>query len=242
VKSGATTTYVYDAGGRRVRKSVVGVTTDYVYNLGGTVTEVNSAGVWSRTEIYAGGKHLATYAGGVSGTTYFNHTDWLGTERVRSDMTGAACETVTSLIFGDGQSVSGGCGDPSTRHFTGKQRDDESGLDDFGARYYSSQLGRFVSADWSAVPDKVDDQAVAELVSLLNTSTEIPVREWVVITLRDLGPSAKSAIPDLQKILAAEDCAKEPSMAISVEDNARSALRRMGVTHPPSPCGRPYMN
>ncbi|HET9282240.1 MAG TPA: RHS repeat-associated core domain-containing protein [Candidatus Angelobacter sp.] len=155
VKSGATTTYVYDAGGRRVRKSVAGVTTDYVYNLGGTVTEVNSTGVWSRTEVYTGGKHLATYAGGASGTTYFNHTDWLGTERVRSDMTGAACETVTSLIFGDGQSVSGGCGDPSTRHFTGKQRDDESGLDDFGARYYSSQLGRFVSADWSAVPAPV---------------------------------------------------------------------------------------
>ena len=62
---------------------------------------------------------------------------------------------MTSLIFGDGQSVSGSCGDPSTRHFTGKQRDDESGLDDFGARYYSSQLGRFVSADWSGVPAPV---------------------------------------------------------------------------------------
>lgn len=91
-------------------------------------------------------------------------------------------------------------------------------------------------------PDNVDDQAVGELVSLLNTSTEMPVREWVVIALRDLGSSAKSAIPDLQKILAAEDCAKEPSMAISLEDNARTALRRMGVSQPPSPCGRPYMN
>jgi hypothetical protein len=91
-------------------------------------------------------------------------------------------------------------------------------------------------------PNEVDDQAVAELVSLLNTSTDMSVREWVVIALRDLGPSAKSAIPDLQKILAAEDCAKEPSMAISLEDNARSALRHMGVTYPPSPCGRPYMN
>lgn len=91
-------------------------------------------------------------------------------------------------------------------------------------------------------PDKVDGQDVAELVSLLNTSTEMTVREWVVITLRDLGPSAKLAIPDLQKILAAEDCAKEPSMAISLEDSARIALRRMGITQPPSPCGRPYMN
>jgi len=91
-------------------------------------------------------------------------------------------------------------------------------------------------------PNEVDDQAVAELVSLLNTSTDRPVRELVVIALRDLGSSAKSAIPDLQKILAAEDCATEPSMAISLEDNARSALRQMGITYPASPCGRPYMN
>src|SRR6185437_6496481 len=36
--------------------------------------------------------------------------------------------------------------------FEGKMRDAESGLDDFGARYYSSNLGRWLSADWSAVP------------------------------------------------------------------------------------------
>jgi RHS repeat-associated protein len=37
---------------------------------------------------------------------------------------------------------------PGTTHkFTGKERDPESGLDFFGARYYSSALGRFSSAD-----------------------------------------------------------------------------------------------
>jgi RHS repeat-associated protein len=35
--------------------------------------------------------------------------------------------------------------------FTGKERD-ETGLDYFGARYYSNGLGRWVSADWSATP------------------------------------------------------------------------------------------
>jgi len=34
----------------------------------------------------------------------------------------------------------------------GKQRDSESGLDYFGARYDSSSLGRFITADWSSVP------------------------------------------------------------------------------------------
>jgi RHS repeat-associated protein len=32
-------------------------------------------------------------------------------------------------------------------HFTGKERDSESGLDNFGARYDSSQYGRFMSPD-----------------------------------------------------------------------------------------------
>jgi RHS repeat-associated protein len=39
--------------------------------------------------------------------------------------------------------------------FTGKERDTETGNDAFGARYYGSGLGRFMSADWSAVPEPV---------------------------------------------------------------------------------------
>jgi RHS repeat-associated protein len=38
---------------------------------------------------------------------------------------------------------------------TGKERDSESGLDNFGARYYSSAMGRFMSPDWSDVPAPV---------------------------------------------------------------------------------------
>jgi RHS repeat-associated protein len=34
--------------------------------------------------------------------------------------------------------------------FTGKERDTESGNDYFGARYYSSAMGRWLSPDWSA--------------------------------------------------------------------------------------------
>jgi len=39
--------------------------------------------------------------------------------------------------------------------FTGKERDAESGLDYFGARYDSSSLGRFETPDWSAKPQGV---------------------------------------------------------------------------------------
>jgi RHS repeat-associated protein len=36
--------------------------------------------------------------------------------------------------------------------FTGKERDAETGLDYFGARYYSNTLGRWLTPDWAAKP------------------------------------------------------------------------------------------
>jgi RHS repeat-associated protein len=45
--------------------------------------------------------------------------------------------------------------DASLPYFTGKERDVESNLDNFDARYYSSGMGRFTSADWSESPEPV---------------------------------------------------------------------------------------
>jgi RHS repeat-associated protein len=39
--------------------------------------------------------------------------------------------------------------------FEGKERDSETQNDDFGARYYTWRLGRWLSADWSAIPAPV---------------------------------------------------------------------------------------
>jgi RHS repeat-associated protein len=39
--------------------------------------------------------------------------------------------------------------------YTGKERDSESGLDEFGARYYASTTGRFMIPDWAAKPTNV---------------------------------------------------------------------------------------
>jgi RHS repeat-associated protein len=151
VDGGATASYVYDAEGRRARKTTASAgSVDYLYDLAGNeVSEVGATGVFNRGELYTGNRHLLTYTGGANGTTYFIHRDWLGTERVRTGVTGATCETIASLPFGDGQTISTTCpeGDVSPIHFTGKQRDPESGLDNFDFRYYGSSLGRFSSPD-----------------------------------------------------------------------------------------------
>lgn len=54
--------------------------------------------------------------------------------------------------------------------YTGKERDTESGNDYFGARYYASTIGRWMSPDWSAkvepVPySKLDDPQTLNLYS-----------------------------------------------------------------------------
>jgi RHS repeat-associated protein len=40
---------------------------------------------------------------------------------------------------------------PESYKFTGKERDSESGLDNFGARYNASAMGRFMTPDCRAV-------------------------------------------------------------------------------------------
>jgi RHS repeat-associated protein len=85
---------------------------------------------------------------------------------MRTAVSGSSCETIVSLAFGDGQLTTGNCSDASPMHFTGKQRDPETNLDDFDARYYSSQWGRFISADWSAVPEPVPYANLANPQSL----------------------------------------------------------------------------
>jgi RHS repeat-associated protein len=68
-------------------------------------------------------------------------------------------------------------GDVSPMHFTGKQRDYESGLDNFGARYFGggNNLGRFMTPDWSAkvepVPySKLDDPQTLNLYSYVRNN------------------------------------------------------------------------
>ena len=146
----SSTSYVYDASGLRVAKKVNGaLTSQYIYDLGSrVVSETNGSGGWTRGEVYAGGRHVATYQGG---NTYFTHADWLGTERGRSNLSGSVCERNTSLAFGDGEASSGSC-IASPQFFTGKQRDTESNLDYFKARFYNSSAGRWMLPDWSSVP------------------------------------------------------------------------------------------
>jgi len=151
--NGSASTYVYDAEGRRFSKTTAGVTVANIYDRKGNLILYNSptaTGGAPFAELYVAGMHLGTYVlnSAITDTIfYYDHAEWLGTERARTDLAGAVCETIASLPFGDGQRINSTCGDVSPMHFTGKERDSESGLDDFGARYFASTMGRFMTPD-----------------------------------------------------------------------------------------------
>ncbi len=108
-----------------------------------------------RTNIWSG-TNIATYDF-VNGGVHFALTDWLGTKRVQVLGTGTNYGTIElsfiSLPYGNNignsravESIGSGT-DATEHHFTGKERDTESGLDYFGARYYASSMGRWLSPD-----------------------------------------------------------------------------------------------
>jgi RHS repeat-associated protein len=146
------TQYIYDAEGQRVAKgtnaSFVCDTTNFAetsgYVLGPhgeEVTEVDGNGDWVHTNVYAAGGLIATYKNDQQ--IHFYLGDWLGTRRVQTNYAGVIEQTCTSNPFGDAPPCSGA----NEHFFTGKERDAESGLDYFGARYNSSSMGRFMSPD-----------------------------------------------------------------------------------------------
>lgn len=149
--TGTAATYFYDAQGHRAEKDINGSPTlDYFYDRNGQPFIWFGPSFYQ--ELHVAGRHLATYRNvpGQNATDeYFHHSDWLGTERARTDYQGNRCETVTNQPYGDNQIVTSTCaeGDISLLHFTGKERDGESGLDNFGARSFGSSIGRFMSAD-----------------------------------------------------------------------------------------------
>jgi RHS repeat-associated protein len=120
---------------------------------------------WLRGEVYAAGRHLATYSGG---TTYFNFADHLGTERVRATVGGTVAESCTSLPFGDWLTCTGS--DSSPMHFTGQERDGETGNDNFGFRYYGSSIGRFLSPDDPFVDQHTGDPQSWNLYSYVRNN------------------------------------------------------------------------
>ena len=178
------TGYLYDATGNRVAKGTIttmscdptanGFQFTENYVLGPSdeeLTMLDGSNNWKRTNVYVSGKLIGTYdvtsnsSGQPIPALHFHLEDALGTRRMQvSGMLATLGQPETdiqSLPYGDGlttfpdQYAPSTADDATPLHFTGKERDTESGLDYFGARYYGSSMGRFMSPDWASHPEAV---------------------------------------------------------------------------------------
>lgn len=135
--------YVYDAFGNRVRSTVNSSSHDFIFNGTQAVDEVSASGwIWG----HPGGMMGVTY---TNSSTYFDHSDWTGTVRARSNVSGTSTETCTSLAFGDALTCAGT--DYSPLHYTGQPLDSESNLHHFLARQLSTTQGRWIHPDPSGM-------------------------------------------------------------------------------------------
>jgi RHS repeat-associated protein len=145
-------TYIYDADGNRVEKSNGSTGTIYWYMTPGIVAESDLAGNLQSEYVFFDGERVAR-KDFPSGAVSYYFSDHLKTASVITDAAGNIKEDEDYYPWGgELQFVNN---DSNHYKFTGKERDAETVLDYFGARYYSNGLGRFITPDWAAKPAAV---------------------------------------------------------------------------------------
>jgi RHS repeat-associated protein len=141
--------YTYDSDGNRVRKSngnTASSGTLYWDMMPGIVGETDLAGNLKSEYVFFNGERVARRDGvnGAGGIVYY-FSDYLKTASVIADSTGTT--KAESDYYPWGGELQFVANDSNSYKFTGKERDAESGLDDFGARFDSSSLSRFITVD-----------------------------------------------------------------------------------------------
>lgn len=151
---GSRAEYAYDALGRRVKTAAADrrgrrvTTTSHTYDGAEVLRETASEGRKTVTTEYlrgAGTDELlrqTSRPGHGRAEIYYPVTDHQGSTRQLLDERGRIAGSLQYDAFGDG------AGSPLTRYaYTGRERDDLTGLYYYRARWYDPQTGRFLSED-----------------------------------------------------------------------------------------------
>jgi len=160
------TRYIYDGDGDRVEKCAAATVTTACPTSGTTGTlywrgtspepqaETDLSGNVLENYIFFGGQRIARRDASTK-AVHFYFSDQVGSHGVVENATGTACEQDIDYYPYGGQE-NDYCANVAQHYkFNGKERDTESGLDNFEARYDASSLGRFMTADWAAKPTAV---------------------------------------------------------------------------------------
>ena len=118
---------------------------------------------------------------------YFYHTDVVGSPLAMTDRSGNVVWRADYMPFGDERDVTPGI--DNSRRFSGKEKDNETGLSYFGARFYEPKIARFNTTDLVGPVDlasgKIDEKI------LLNPQRINPVAYSLNNPYRFVDPDGK---------------------------------------------------
>ncbi len=107
------------------------------------ISETDQNGNRISDNVYLNGKLIARI--GPAGEVGFYHTDPAGTPLAMTDTSGNVLWRADYRPFGEEQIITETVS--NNYQFVGKEKDEETGLYYFGARYMESKIGRFISPD-----------------------------------------------------------------------------------------------
>ena len=133
--------YAYDANGRRVESIEAATTTFYSYTGTSVLFQCTASGT-STDYIFAGGMEVARLVSGS--TTYYYHTDALGSTRLVTDANGHGVFSTGYQPYGQNNGTPTGS---EILQFTGMPYSSAIGLYYDYERWYDQSTGRFISQD-----------------------------------------------------------------------------------------------
>ena len=165
---GADTQYGYDGLGNRLEKRVDSTTTRYVLDINASLSNVLA-------ETDNAGTIMAYYVYGLGliskilpdGTTYNYHYDSRGSTVALTDVLQNTTDTYTYDSFGNVANSSGSTQNPFKHVGRYGVMNEENGLNYIRARYYSPEVGRFITKDPQTGNDR-DGKSLNRYVYALN--------------------------------------------------------------------------
>lgn len=166
-----TTSFVYDGDGGRVKKLNGSITYVYIGKLFECVESCYnpSTHVWTNgtKHIFAGSMRIASKSITTTNNTIYYHSDQIGSASVITDTDshGSVVADLAYLPYGDAYPID----NPGYHYkYTGQEKDGETGLYFYNARYYDARIGRFVSPD-TIIPNPRDPQALNRYSYVMNS-------------------------------------------------------------------------
>lgn len=133
------------------------------YMSTGIVAESDLTGSLKSEYVFFDGERVARKDFPGNAVSYY-FSDHLKTASVITDSAGNIMEDEDYYFWGGELQIVNN--DSNHYKFAGKERDSETGLDYFGARYYGNWLGRWMSPDWAAKPEAVPYSDLSDPQSL----------------------------------------------------------------------------